>query len=83
MSSLTEMTMECKKNVKIDFTGGELSSDGGLLLLKAFADKIPTCTWGMKMPVFSETDPYIGAILDFQKPSSKFSQLFRVDPTVD
>ena len=40
MSSLTEMTMECKKNVKIDFTGGELSSDGGLLLLKAFADKI-------------------------------------------
>ena len=40
MSSLTEMTMECKRNVKIDFTGGELSSDGGLLLLKAFADKI-------------------------------------------
>ena len=40
MSSLTEMTMECKGNVKIDFTGGELSSDGGLLLLKAFAEKI-------------------------------------------
>ena len=40
MSSITEMTMECKKNVRIDFTGGELSSDGGLLLLKAFADKI-------------------------------------------
>ena len=35
MSSLTEMTMECKKNVKIDFTGGELSSDGG-----PFAEKI-------------------------------------------
>ena len=40
MSSITEMTMECKKNVRIDFTGGELSSDGGLLLLKAFAEKI-------------------------------------------
>ena len=40
MSSITEMRMECKKNVRIDFTGGELSSDGGLLLLKAFADKI-------------------------------------------
>ena len=40
MSSITEMTMECKRNVKIDFTGGELSSDGGLLLLKEFAAKI-------------------------------------------
>ena len=40
MSNKTEMTMESKKNVKIDFTGGELSSDGGLLLLKEFADKI-------------------------------------------
>lgn len=40
MSATADMTMEGRKDMKINFMGGDLSSDGGLLLFKAFADKI-------------------------------------------
>ncbi|MBR2824442.1 MAG: transposase [Clostridia bacterium] len=38
--SLTEMKLESNSKIRIDFGGGNLSSDGGLLLLKEFLAKI-------------------------------------------
>ena len=38
--SLTELRLDCNNRIKINFNGGELSSDAGLLLLKEFAYKI-------------------------------------------
>ena len=38
--SLTEMKLECNSKIRIDFGGGNLSSDGGLLLMKEFLSKI-------------------------------------------
>ena len=40
MSSLMETRLECNNSIKINFDGGDLSSDTGLLLIKEFADKI-------------------------------------------
>jgi len=39
MSSINECRLENNSNVKITFNGGDLSSDGGLLLLKEFLCK--------------------------------------------
>ncbi len=38
--SLTEMKLESNSKIRIDFGGGNLSSDGGLLLMKKFLSKI-------------------------------------------
>ena len=38
--SLTEMKLESNSKIRIDFGGGNLSSDGGLLLMKEFLSKI-------------------------------------------
>lgn len=38
--SLTEMKLENNSKIRIDFGGGNLSSDGGLLLMKEFLSKI-------------------------------------------
>ena len=38
--SLTEMKLESNNKIRIDFGGGNLSSDGGLLLMKEFLAKI-------------------------------------------
>lgn len=40
MSSINEIHLECNPKFKIDFTGGNLSSDFGLTIIKEFADKI-------------------------------------------
>jgi hypothetical protein len=40
MSSLMETRLECNNSIKINFDGGDLSSDTGLLLIKEFAGKI-------------------------------------------
>ena len=40
MISLTEMKLESNSKIRIDFGGGNLSSDGGLLLMKEFLSKI-------------------------------------------
>lgn len=40
MSSLMETRLECNNSIKINFDGGDLSSDTGLFLIKEFADKI-------------------------------------------
>ena len=36
MHSLNEIQLLCNKQFKINFNGGELSSDGGLLMIKEF-----------------------------------------------
>ena len=40
MNSLNTFAMESNKQFKINFAGGDLSSDAGLLLIKEFAAKI-------------------------------------------
>ncbi len=40
MPSLITSSLECNKQIKINFAGGDLSSDAGLLLIKEFAAKI-------------------------------------------
>ena len=40
MSILNTLSLECNKKIKINFNGGDLSSDEGLLLIKEFAAKI-------------------------------------------
>ena len=36
MHSLKEIQLLCNKQFKLNFNGGELSSDGGLLMIKEF-----------------------------------------------
>ncbi len=36
MHSLKEIQLKCNKQFFVDFDGGKLSSDGGLLLIKEF-----------------------------------------------
>lgn len=40
MAILNTISLESNKHIKINFNGGDLSSDGGLLLVKEFASKI-------------------------------------------
>ena len=40
MAILTDTVLESNKYLKINFNGGDLSSDAGLLLIKEFAAKI-------------------------------------------
>ena len=40
MYSLNNLHLECNNKIKLNFHGGDLSSDSGLFLLKEFADKI-------------------------------------------
>jgi hypothetical protein len=40
MYSLNDITLECNKKIKVNFEGGDLSSDGGLLLVKEFIEKL-------------------------------------------
>ena len=40
MNILNTLTLKCNRKIKINFDGGDLSSDAGLLLIKEFAAKI-------------------------------------------
>ena len=40
MAILNTISLECNKQIKINFNGGDLSSDGGLLLIKEFAAQV-------------------------------------------
>ncbi|QUH25050.1 transposase [Serpentinicella alkaliphila] len=40
MSSLSTLRLESNRKIKINFDGGDLSSDSGLLLIKEFAHKL-------------------------------------------
>ena len=40
MTILNTISLESNKQIKINFNGGDLSSDGGLLLIKEFAAKV-------------------------------------------
>ena len=40
MAILNTISLESNKRIKVNFNGGDLSSDGGLLLIKEFASRI-------------------------------------------
>ena len=40
MDSLHSFTLECNRQIKINFDGGDLSSDAGLFLIKEFTCKL-------------------------------------------
>ena len=40
MSIVNTLALKSNKQIKINFAGGDLSSDAGLLLIKEFASKI-------------------------------------------
>ena len=40
MAILNTFSLESNKQIKINFNGGDLSSDGGLLLIKEFASRV-------------------------------------------
>ncbi len=40
MDILNTKALECNRQIKINFDGGDLSSDAGLLLIKEFACKL-------------------------------------------
>ena len=49
MTILNTISLESNKKIKINFNGGDLSSDGGLLLVKEFAAKIGLLTLVKKL----------------------------------
>ena len=55
MSSINGTALECNKNFRVSFDGGNLSSDGGLLLLKDFFHKLGVESLIEKF--FHTTDP--------------------------
>ena len=40
MSSLKQIPLQFNPNISFDFSGGNLSSDSGLILVKEFIDKL-------------------------------------------
>ena len=54
MSIVLENTLKCNKNFKINFDGGNLSSDSGLFLVKEFIHRIG---FGKLLNTFSTNDP--------------------------
>ena len=40
MTILNTISLESNKQIKINFNGGDLSSDGGLLLIKEFTARV-------------------------------------------
>ena len=40
MSAVNTLALECNRQIKINFDGGDLSSDAGLLLIKEFVSKL-------------------------------------------
>lgn len=43
MNILNTLALESNKQIKINFKGGDLSSDAGLILIKEFAAKLGFC----------------------------------------
>ena len=55
MAIVSGIALECNKNFRVDFTGGNLSSDARLLLLKEFYHKLGADSLAKK--VFRTTGP--------------------------
>ena len=55
MAIVNGIALECNKNFRVDFDGGNLSSDAGLLLLKEFYHKLGVAPLAKSM--FRTTDP--------------------------
>ena len=54
MSIISGIALESDKNIHINFEGGKLSTDGGLLLMKEFFNKFGWKTW--QKVIFHTTD---------------------------
>ena len=55
MAIVSGIALECNKNFRVDFTGGNLSSDAGILLLKEFYHKLGVDS--LAKETFHTTDP--------------------------
>ena len=55
MAQFTTYSLESNKKIKLDFGGGELSSDSGLLLIREFVAKIGLLSYIGK--IFHTNDP--------------------------
>ena len=55
MAILNTFSLESNKQIKINFNGGDLSSDGGLLLIKEFASRVGLVKLVKKL--FKTNDP--------------------------
>ena len=55
MSIISGITLESNKNIHLNFEGGNLSSDAGLLLIKEFIHKL--CVDRLAKEIFHTTDP--------------------------
>ena len=54
MSIISGITLESNKNIYLNFEGGNLSSDAGLLLIKEFIHKL--CVDRLTKEIFHTTD---------------------------
>lgn len=64
MSIVTNLHLKSNNKIKINFGGGDLSSDSGLLLIKEFAEKIGFHTLIKK--IFKTTDTSIRNHKDYE-----------------
>ena len=55
MAIINEMSLECNKKIRVNFEGGKLSSDGGMLLMKEFYHKLGVDA--LAKTIFRTTDP--------------------------
>ena len=55
MAIINEMSLECNKKFRVNFEGGKLSSDGGMLLMKEFYHKLGVDA--LAKTIFRTTDP--------------------------
>ena len=62
MSIVNTLALESNRQIKINFDGGDLSSDAGLLLIKEFISKLGIDTLLEK--VFKTNDPVFKSVLE-------------------
>ncbi len=62
MSIINTLALESNKQIKINFDGGDLSSDAGLLLIKEFISKLGIDTLLEK--AFKTNDPVFKSVLE-------------------
>lgn len=62
MSIVNTLALESNRQIKINFDGGDLSSDAGLLLIKEFISKLGIDTLLEK--AFKTNDPVFKSVLE-------------------
>ena len=62
MSIVNTLALESNRQIKINFDGGDLSSDAGLLLIKEFISKL--CIDTLLEKAFKTNDPVFKSVLE-------------------